>query len=92
MELDQGEIGVILGPSGSGKSTLHIIGGIESCDSSSVSVGNVDVTRLSDDRLTDFRRDQIGFVFQFYNLIPNRCREYRSGFKYWCNGLAQAIF
>lgn len=72
MELDQGEIGVILGPSGSGKSTLlHIIGGIESCDSGTVSVGNVDVTKLSDDKLTDFRRDRIGFVFQFYNLIPN---------------------
>ena len=68
----RGEIGVILGPSGSGKSTLlNIIGGIDRCDSGLVLVGDIDVTKLSDNKLTDYRRDEIGFVFQFYNLIPN---------------------
>ena len=72
LNLDKGEIGVILGPSGSGKSTLiNIIGGIDRCDSGLVSVDDIAVTKLSDNKLTDYRRDEIGFVFQFYNLIPN---------------------
>lgn len=72
MNLDKGEIGVILGPSGSGKSTLlNIIGGIDRCDTGLVSVDDITVTSLSDDKLTDYRRDKIGFIFQFYNLIPN---------------------
>jgi putative ABC transport system ATP-binding protein len=70
--IEQGEIGVILGPSGSGKSTLmNIIGGIDRCDSGKVSVEGKDITKLSDNQLTDYRRDSIGFIFQFYNLIPN---------------------
>ncbi|ROR27292.1 putative ABC transport system ATP-binding protein [Mobilisporobacter senegalensis] len=72
MELHKGEIGVILGPSGSGKSTLlNIIGGIDRSDSGTVIVDNIKVTKLTDDELTDYRRDFIGFIFQFYNLIPN---------------------
>ena len=72
MNLDKGEIGVILGPSGSGKSTLlNIIGGIDRCDSGFISVEDIVVTELSDNKLTDYRRDKIGFIFQFYNLIPN---------------------
>jgi putative ABC transport system ATP-binding protein len=72
LNLDKGEVGVILGPSGSGKSTLiNIIGGIDRCDSGLVSVDDIAVTKLSDTKLTDYRRDEIGFVFQFYNLIPN---------------------
>lgn len=72
MSLDSGEIGVILGPSGSGKSTLlNIIGGIDRCDSGKVTVDGEEVTKLSDDELTDYRREKIGFIFQFYNLIPN---------------------
>lgn len=72
MNLEKGEIGVILGPSGSGKSTLlNIIGGIDRCDSGKVAVDGIDVTGLADDQLTDYRRDKVGFVFQFYNLIPN---------------------
>ena len=72
LALDKGEIGVILGPSGSGKSTLmNIIGGIDRCDSGSVIVENTDVTKLNDSELTDYRRDNIGFIFQFYNLIPH---------------------
>ena len=72
MKLDKGEIGVILGPSGSGKSTLmNILGGIDRCDSGQVSVDGVEINNLNDDRLTDYRRGDIGFVFQFYNLVPN---------------------
>jgi len=72
ISLDKGEIGVILGPSGSGKSTLlNIIGGIDRCDSGTVSVDNTEVTKLNDNKLTDYRRENIGFIFQFYNLIPN---------------------
>lgn len=72
LSLDKGEIGVILGPSGSGKSTLlNIIGGIDRCDSGTVMVDNTGITKLNDNVLTNYRRDKIGFVFQFYNLIPN---------------------
>jgi putative ABC transport system ATP-binding protein len=72
MDLDKGETGVILGPSGSGKSTLlNIIGGIDRCDSGTVSVGDIEVTKLNDSKLTDYRRENVGFIFQFYNLIPN---------------------
>ncbi|QXE20666.1 ABC transporter ATP-binding protein [Clostridium sp. 001] len=72
MNLDKGEIGVILGPSGSGKSTfLNIIGGIDKCDFGTVFVDNLEITKLNDTELTDYRRKNIGFIFQFYNLIPN---------------------
>lgn len=72
MELDRGEVGVILGPSGSGKSTLmNIIGGIDRSDSGKVLVDSTLITGLNDNQLTDYRREQIGFIFQFYNLIPN---------------------
>jgi putative ABC transport system ATP-binding protein len=72
MNLDKGEIGVILGPSGSGKSTLmNIIGGIDRSDSGRVLVNNIEVTSLDDNKLTDYRRENIGFIFQFYNLVPN---------------------
>jgi putative ABC transport system ATP-binding protein len=72
LQLEKGEIGVILGPSGSGKSTLmNILGGIDRADSGMVCVDGVEVTKLNDNRLTDYRREQVGFVFQFYNLVPN---------------------
>lgn len=72
MNLDKGEIGVILGPSGSGKSTLlNIIGGIDRSDSGKISVDGIEVTELKDNQLADYRREHIGFIFQFYNLIPN---------------------
>lgn len=72
MRLDQGEIGVILGPSGSGKSTLlHILGGIDRGDSGMVNVDGIDVMDLKDHQLTSYRRMDIGYIFQFYNLIPN---------------------
>ena len=72
MKLDKGEIGVILGPSGSGKSTLmNILGGIDRSDSGKVIVDGVEISNLNDDRLTDYRRRDVGFIFQFYNLVPN---------------------
>jgi len=72
LSIDKGEIAVILGPSGSGKSTLlNIIGGIDKADKGSVIIDNVDLTQLSDSKLTQYRRNSIGFIFQFYNLIPN---------------------
>lgn len=72
LTLDKGEVGVILGPSGSGKSTLmNIIGGVDHADSGRVHVDGVEITALDDNALTDYRRNSVGFVFQFYNLIPN---------------------
>ncbi len=72
ISLEQGRIGVILGPSGSGKSTLlNIIGGVDRADSGEVVVDGQNITALTDDRLTEYRRESIGFVFQFYNLVPN---------------------
>ncbi|MBM7868694.1 putative ABC transport system ATP-binding protein [Clostridium pascui] len=72
MKLEERDIGVILGPSGSGKSTLmNIIGGIDRGDSGRVVVNGIDINNLNDDKLTDYRREGISFVFQFYNLVPN---------------------
>ncbi|PKM51700.1 MAG: ABC transporter ATP-binding protein [Firmicutes bacterium HGW-Firmicutes-7] len=72
LKLNKREIGVILGPSGSGKSTLmNIIGGIDRGDSGKVIVDGVELNNLNDDGLTEYRRGDIGFVFQFYNLVPN---------------------
>jgi putative ABC transport system ATP-binding protein len=72
MKLNKGEIGVILGPSGSGKSTLmNIIGGIDRADSGKIVVDGTEINKLSNDELTEYRRENIGFVFQFYNLVPN---------------------
>lgn len=71
-EIDEGEFVVILGPSGAGKSTLlNIIGGMDSATSGSINVFGKEIVGLSDKELTKYRREDIGFVFQFYNLIPN---------------------
>lgn len=72
IKLGKGEIGVIFGPSGSGKSTLlNIIGGVDRGDSGKIIVDEIEVDKLNDEELTEYRREHIGFVFQFYNLIPN---------------------
>ena len=72
MKLGKGEIGVILGTSGSGKSTLmNIIGGVDRGDSGKVIVDGIEINKLSDDDLTEYRRKDIGFIFQSYNLVPN---------------------
>lgn len=72
LELEQGKICVILGPSGSGKSTLlNMLGGLDTLDEGSLTVAGLKVTELSPNGRTDYRKDDIGFVFQFYNLIPD---------------------
>jgi putative ABC transport system ATP-binding protein len=72
LALAEGELVVLLGPSGSGKSTLlNILGGLEAPTAGSVRYRGVDLTHADDDALTAYRRDHVGFVFQFYNLIPS---------------------
>ena len=71
LEIKKGEFTAIVGPSGSGKSTLlNIIGGLDNLTDGSIEVGGSDISTLSDNQLIDFRRNNIGFVFQSYNLIP----------------------
>lgn len=71
-EIEEGEFFVILGPSGAGKSTLlNILGGMDSATSGSVNVFGKEIVGLDEKDLTEYRRQDIGFVFQFYNLIPN---------------------
>lgn len=71
-ELQEGELVVILGPSGAGKSTLlNILGGMDTATSGSYLIGGRDIGKFKTNELTDFRRTDIGFVFQFYNLVPN---------------------
>lgn len=70
--IDDGEFVVILGASGAGKSTLlNILGGIETATSGSVIIDGEDITKYNNKKLTMYRRNIVGFVFQFYNLIPN---------------------
>lgn len=72
LSVDKGEFVVILGSSGAGKSTmLNIIGGMDNATSGKYYVDKTDVTALSDKELAAFRRREVGFVFQFYNLMPN---------------------
>ena len=74
--IDRGQICVILGPSGSGKSTLlNAIGGLDTVDSGQIDIDGKEITGLKPERLSDYRRDTLGFVFQFYNLIPNLTAE-----------------
>lgn len=69
---EEGQLTVILGPSGAGKSTvLNILGGMDVPTSGQVVIDGVDIARFNDKQLTEFRRHNVGFVFQFYNLIPN---------------------
>lgn len=66
----KGEVCVLLGPSGSGKSTfLNLVGGLEPADSGTIWVGDTELTALSDRDLVEYRRRELGFVFQFYNLV-----------------------
>jgi len=69
--VSRGEFVAVMGPSGCGKTTLlNLVGGIDVPSRGSVWVDGVEISRLSDDELTDLRRDRLGYVFQFYNLIP----------------------
>lgn len=71
-EIEKGEFAVILGPSGAGKSTvLNILGGMDSPDEGQVFVDGIDIATFSSKKLTKYRREDVGFVFQFYNLVPN---------------------
>jgi putative ABC transport system ATP-binding protein len=71
IDIYEGEFFVLLGKSGSGKSTLlNLISGIDLVDGGEVCVQDIDITRLNDRQLTLFRREKIGFIFQFFNLIP----------------------
>lgn len=69
--LDEGKFVVILGPSGAGKSTLlNLLGGLDSPDEGTITVSGTDISKLTDNELADYRAQSVGFVFQFYNLIP----------------------
>lgn len=71
-QIEDGEICVLLGPSGSGKSTLlNIIGGLETAEEGCIDIGDDCTEDMSEKQLTLYRREHLGFVFQFYNLIPN---------------------
>lgn len=71
-EIRKGELAVIVGPSGSGKTTiLNMLGGMDTCDSGKIIVDGCDIAGYNDKQLIEYRRFDIGFVFQFYNLIPN---------------------
>lgn len=71
-DIHQGEFVVILGPSGAGKSTiLNILGGMDKADEGNILIDGADIAGYSDRELTTYRRLDVGFVFQFYNLVPN---------------------
>lgn len=71
-EIDKGEVCVILGQSGAGKTTLlNILGGMDTLTTGTVTLGDKEISSFNKRELTTFRREDIGFVFQFYNLIPN---------------------
>ena len=72
LSLEKGKICVILGPSGSGKSTLlNMIGGLDSLDSGEIKIDGQNITKLNKKALTSYRKQSVGFIFQFYNLIPD---------------------
>lgn len=72
LDLYEGELVVILGPSGSGKSTLlNLIGGMDTVTSGKIKFNNTDLSEANDNLLTKYRREEVGFVFQFYNLISD---------------------
>jgi putative ABC transport system ATP-binding protein len=71
VEIERGKLTAVMGPSGSGKSTLmHILAGLDKPTEGTVTVEGTDITKLGDEALTKLRRDHIGFVFQFFNLLP----------------------
>ena len=71
LNINQGEFVVILGPSGAGKSTLlNLLGGMDKATSGSILIGENDIAKYSDKELTKYRADDVGFIFQFYNIMP----------------------
>lgn len=72
LEMKKGEVSVILGPSGSGKSTLlNMLGGLDHLDEGEIMIGDRNISGYKNNMLTDYRKQDVGFVFQFYNLIPD---------------------
>ena len=72
LAVEKGEFCVLLGPSGSGKSTfLNIVGGLENCDAGQIVVNGKNITSMKDKKLDEYRREELGFIFQFYNLVPD---------------------
>ena len=70
--MEAGELCVIVGPSGAGKTTLlNLLGGMDSCDSGEIRIGETVLSAQNDRQLTQYRRNEVGFVFQFYNLVQN---------------------
>ncbi|MCR5835120.1 MAG: ABC transporter ATP-binding protein [Lachnospiraceae bacterium] len=71
LSIDKGEFVVVLGPSGAGKSTLlNLLGGMDKATSGSIMIGDKDIAKYNDKQLTDYRADDVGFIFQFYNIMP----------------------
>lgn len=71
-EIEKGEFCLIVGASGAGKSTvLNLLGGLDSCDEGKIRVAGKPINNLDEESLIDYRRNDVGFVFQFYNLVPN---------------------
>jgi putative ABC transport system ATP-binding protein len=71
VDVDRGQLTAVMGPSGSGKSTMmHILAGLDRPTGGSVSIEGADITKLNDNELTKLRREHIGFIFQFFNLLP----------------------
>ena len=72
LEIEEGDFVVILGPSGAGKSTvLNILGGMDTCDEGKIIIDKTDISKFNNKQLTKYRRHDVGFVFQFYNLVQN---------------------
>lgn len=71
-EVKDGELAIVVGPSGAGKTTvLNLLGGMDGVTTGQIFFGDTDITKLNEKALTEYRRHNIGFVFQFYNLMPN---------------------
>ena len=83
-EINQGEFVVIAGASGAGKSTiLNILGGMDSCSEGTIFVDGKEVSAMDKKEMTDYRRYDIGFVFQFYNLVQNLTARLKSAKMHW---------
>ncbi len=71
LDIEEGKLVVILGPSGAGKSTLlNLIGGMDTPSEGTITVGGTDISKYSENELADYRAENIGFIFQFYNILP----------------------